>query len=194
MQWLHAVIYVFGIFLAVTIYKKYSIKTQKTSSYFPPHTTRKRYLELSEIHDPSDPIDHKLLATALLKRAITDIGRIMQIRTEKAPLQNLVQTGAISHSIFDNLVKAEEELEEEVQAVMMEAEIYKRGWGKTIFNEASNLFNLQKQQQETKETKESVKEEKVDDDLNVITEEERLELQKELIREEESGKKKKKKK
>jgi translocation protein SEC66 len=194
MQWLHAIIYLIGIFLAITIYKKYSIKTHKTSSYFPPHTTRKRYLELSEIHNPSDPIDHKLLATALLKRAMTDVGRIMQVREEKAPLQNLAQSGAISHSVYDNLVKAEAELEEEIESVMMEAEIYKKGWGKSIFNEASNLYNLQKQQKEKQEELEIKKEvKKKDDDLLVISEEERLEIQKQLIQEEELAKKKKKK-
>lgn len=202
MFWSHLIIYIIGILAAIIVYKKYQVKSKSQSNYFPPHLTRKRYLELSEIHNPSDPIDHKLLATALLKRAMTDVGRIMQIRTEKAPLQNLVQSGAISHSIFENLLKAERELEEEINSVMMEAEIYKKGWGKTIFNEASNLFNLQKQKEDAeaakleKQREEEEKQrglENSKEELNIISEQERLELQKQLILEEEAAKKKKKK-
>jgi translocation protein SEC66 len=196
--WSHFLIYIIGILIAIFVYKNYSVRKGNSKNYFPPHLTKQRYLELSEIHNPSDPIDHKLLATALLKRAITDVGRIIQIRAEKAPLQNLVQSGAISHSVFDNLLKAEAELEVEVNLVMQEAEIYKKGWGNSIFNEASNLYNIQKQKQEQEELKSqkqvASKEQVLQkEELNIISEQDRLEIQNELIREEEALKKKKKK-
>ena len=92
-------------------------------------------------------------------------------------------------------------MESEVNAVMMEAEIYKKGWGKTIFSEATNLFNIQKQKLDSLRTKQVEEQEKNKESLRLekeeileITEEERLEIQKSLIAQEEADKKKKKKK
>ncbi len=86
--------------------------------YFPVHQTKIRYLELSEQYSPEDGFGHKILTTALVKRAMTDVQRIWQLREEKAPLQQLVSKGAIGQEVWDNLCKAEADLELEIQQVV----------------------------------------------------------------------------
>jgi hypothetical protein len=89
----------------------------KSGGYFGPHTTKIQYLELSEQYSPEDPHGHKLLTTSLMKRAMTDIQRIWQLREEKPPLQQLIAKGAMGHELWDALLEAETELEKEVQQV-----------------------------------------------------------------------------
>jgi hypothetical protein len=94
------------------------ISSASSSEYFPPHETKLRYLALSEQYSPEDPQGHKLLSTALLKRAMTDVSRVLQLREEKGPLQQLVAKGSVNQEIFDNLLKAEAELEYEINLVI----------------------------------------------------------------------------
>ena len=89
------------------------------TSYFPPHQTKIRYLELSEQFSIDDAHGHKLLCTALLKRAMTDVERIWKLREEKAPLQQLVGKGAISHDVWEGLLAAEASMELEIQEVCL---------------------------------------------------------------------------
>lgn len=75
-------------------------------------------MELSEQYSIDDAHGHKLLCTALLKRAMTDVERIWKLREEKAPLQQLVGKGAISHEVWEGLLAAEASMESEIQEVL----------------------------------------------------------------------------
>lgn len=44
-------------------------------------------------HSPETDEGRKILATALMKRAVQDVRRIMKIREEKGPLAALVRSG-----------------------------------------------------------------------------------------------------
>ncbi|KAI8919591.1 Pre protein translocase subunit Sec66-domain-containing protein, partial [Entophlyctis helioformis] len=83
------------------------------------------------------------LVAALMKRALEDVRRVLKIREEKAPLQQMVRDGVVGEDLWDKMIRAEQELEAELQQVMEEADIYRPEWSKTIFQEASQLANLQ---------------------------------------------------
>ena len=91
--------------------------------YFPPHTSRNVYFSLQHLkdHDPSAPnVPESTLRAALLARAVEDIHRIIEIRTRKGPLATLLQRGVVGDEIWQRLVRAETELEEEVKDVVQE--------------------------------------------------------------------------
>ncbi|KAJ3043671.1 translocation protein S66 [Rhizophlyctis rosea] len=121
--------------------------TAKTE-YFARHLAKLQYDELSEMFSPEEPNGLKLLTTALMKRAMTDVQRAWKIRDEKPALQGLVKNGVVGEDLWENLTKAEQELEVEVQDVQAEAELYKEGWGQAIFQEASQIASMQKQREE----------------------------------------------
>ncbi|KAJ3056637.1 translocation protein S66 [Rhizophlyctis rosea] len=95
---------------------------------------------------PETPHGKKLLTTALLKRAVSDIQRARQIHEEKPPLQNLVKQGVVGDDLWEQLTAAEKELDMEVQEVVEEADIYQEGWGPKIFQEAGQIAQVQAQQ------------------------------------------------
>ncbi|KAJ3298153.1 translocation protein S66 [Blyttiomyces sp. JEL0837] len=127
--------------------QKSSSKANESSSYFPDHIPKRQYEELAEQYSPQDPHGLKLLTTALMRRAMVDVQRILQIREEKQPLQNLVRTGVIGEDMMEKITMAEKEVEAEIMELMEEAELYRPGWGKTIFQEASNFLQIQAQAQ-----------------------------------------------
>ncbi|KAI8922242.1 hypothetical protein PhCBS80983_g01958 [Powellomyces hirtus] len=148
------VLYLIGIGLLFTAYVRWNrakqlvaVEHAHTDGYFPPHTARTQYNELAEMYSPEDPNGLKLLMTALMKRALTDVQRVFHIREEKPPLQQLVNKGTVGEDLLEKLVTAEQELEGEINEVMEEAEMYKAGWGKTIFQEASQIVQMQAQRE-----------------------------------------------
>ncbi|KAJ3216731.1 translocation protein S66 [Dinochytrium kinnereticum] len=118
----------------------------KPGGYFPPHLQKNQYEELAEMYSPEDEAGLKILTSALVRRAMVDVQRIWQIREEKPSLQNLVRTGVLGEEMMEKITLAEKELEVEVQDIMTEADLYKAGWGKTIFQEATQFIQLQTQQ------------------------------------------------
>ncbi|KAI9355107.1 Sec62/63 complex, subunit Sec66 [Zopfochytrium polystomum] len=117
------------------------------AAYFPEHIARLQYDELTEMYSPEDEHGLKLLSIALMRRALVDVQRLIMIRDEKPSLQNLVKTGVLGENMLSLILKAEKELEAEMVEVVEEAEVYRTGWGKSIFQEASNLLQQQAQAQ-----------------------------------------------
>ncbi|KAJ3007617.1 translocation protein S66 [Thoreauomyces humboldtii] len=115
--------------------------------YFAPHVARTQYNELSEMFSPDDPNGQMLLMTALMKRAVADVQRVFHIKEEKPPLQQLVSKGTVGEDLLEKLNTAEGEMDGEINEVVEEAEMYKAGWGKTIFQEASQLVQMQAQRE-----------------------------------------------
>ncbi|KAJ3162785.1 translocation protein S66 [Geranomyces michiganensis] len=148
------VLYLTGVGLLFTAYitwnrskARAAVQHAHDEGYFPPHTSRTQYNELAEMFSPEDPNGLKLLMTSLMKRALTDVQRVFHINEEKAPLQALVNKGTVGEDLLEKLVAAEAELQSEINEVMEEAEMYRSGWGKTIFQEASQIVQMSAQQE-----------------------------------------------
>jgi len=90
--------------------------------WFPPHTTRNIYLSLLHLQDDPNQkkVPESILKAALLRRAEEDIRRILQIRTSKPALTNLLQRGSVGDDLWQRFSRAEKEVEEEVKDVVQE--------------------------------------------------------------------------
>lgn len=110
--------------------------------YFPRHVDRDVYVSLLQKSDP--PAPDSLLKAALLRRAVTDVTRIMRLREDKPALQNLLQKGSIGDDLWNSLLAAEKELEAEILETAAEANAYVDGWGTIIFQTATELLQSEK--------------------------------------------------
>ncbi|KAL2912971.1 Translocation protein S66 [Polyrhizophydium stewartii] len=143
-------VYVTSLAVLFALFARYNkgrqLQHNQSSSYFPLHTAKYEYEELAEQFSPEDPFGQMVLISSLMKRAVEDVRRVLKIREEKPPLQQMVRDGIVGEELFDRIVRAEQELEAELQMVMEDAEMYREGWGKTIFQEASQIAQQQIQQ------------------------------------------------
>ena len=57
------------------------------------------------------PAPETLLKAALVRRAMTDVTRIIRLREDKPALQILLQKGSIGDDLWNSLLAAEKELE-----------------------------------------------------------------------------------
>lgn len=110
--------------------------------YFSRHRERDIYVSLLQKTDPPTP-EH-LLKAALVRRAVTNVNRIMRIREDKPAMQNLLQKGSIGDDLWNSLLAAEKELEAEVLETMAEANTFVDGWGQIIFQTATEILHNDK--------------------------------------------------
>lgn len=113
------------------------VSAKRIDPYFPSHPTRDTYVTLLQA-DP--PVNDKVLKAALVSRAVTDVGRVLQLREDKPALQNLLQKGSVGDDFWNALLAAEKELEAEILDVVNEANSYVPGWGQIIFETASQVI------------------------------------------------------
>lgn len=127
--------------------------------WFPPHLQRNIYLSLLHL-DPEDgekgpKIPESILRAALLKRAVEDIHRIIQIRTAKQACSTLLARGSVGDDLWQRFLRAEKEMEEELRDVVMEvrtvicwwrdstdklqANGLSPNWGQVIFQSANEM-------------------------------------------------------
>lgn len=85
-----------------------------------------------------------LLKAALIRRAMTDVTRVVKLREDKPALQNLLQKGSIGDDLWNSLLQAEKELETEIMEVVAEANTFVEGWGAIIFQTAGELIANEK--------------------------------------------------
>ncbi|KAI5451936.1 Translocation protein S66 [Naganishia albida] len=116
-------------------------KISATEPWFPTHQARDLYITLLQA-DP--PTHEKILMSALLCRAVTDVKRIWQLRDSKQALNILVQKGSLGDETVTRFAAAEKELEAEVVDVVAEANTFKQGWGQWIFASASEIAQREK--------------------------------------------------
>lgn len=93
--------------------------------WFGPHLQRNIYLSLLHIEpenasEKSPKIPDSILRAALLRRAVEDIHRIVQIRAAKAACSTLLQRGSVGDDLWQRFSRAEKEMEEELRDVVME--------------------------------------------------------------------------
>lgn len=65
-------------------------------------------------------VPDSVLKAALLKRAVEDIQRIVQLRQAKPALQTLLQRGSVGEELWQRFQRAEQEMEGEVRDVVEE--------------------------------------------------------------------------
>ncbi|KAI1779956.1 Sec62/63 complex, subunit Sec66 [Hypoxylon cercidicola] len=128
-----------------TVYRKRkAFENANLEPWFPPHLQRNIYLTL--LHMEPEPGQEKMpkvpdsvVRAALLRRAVEDIRRIIQIRTSKQALNTLLQRGSVGDDLNQRFVRAEKEIEEELRDVVTEANALAPGWGQTIFQSANEI-------------------------------------------------------
>lgn len=110
--------------------------------YFPSHPERNAYITLLQKSDP--PAHDALLKSALVRRAMADVQRVLRIRDDKPALQNLLQKGSVGDDLWNSLLAAEKEIEAEVREVVAEANSFVEGWGQVIFPTANEMLANEK--------------------------------------------------
>ncbi|TCD61806.1 translocation protein S66 [Steccherinum ochraceum] len=138
-------LYLFSIFGGLWIFSGWyrrRIASKEVEPYFPRHKERDIYITLLQRTDPPTP-EH-LLKAALVRRAMTDVQRILRLREDKPALQQLLQKGSIGDDLFNSLLAAEKELEAEILEVAAEANTFVEGWGQIIFQTATEMLHNEK--------------------------------------------------
>ncbi|KAJ9142134.1 Translocation protein sec66 [Pleurostoma richardsiae] len=128
-----------------TIYRKRKAsQSANLAPWFPPHLQRNIYLSLlhlepAEGQEKAPKVPDSVLRAALLRRAVEDIHRIIQIRTAKAACSSLLQRGSVGDDLWQRFSRAEKEMEDELRDVVMEANALAPNWGQTIFQSANEI-------------------------------------------------------
>lgn len=84
-------------------------------------------------------VPDSVVRAALLRRAVEDIRRIIQIRTGKQACGMLLQRGSVGDDLWQRFQRAEREMEEELRDVVMEANALVPNWGQIIFQTANAI-------------------------------------------------------
>lgn len=100
-------------------------KTARAASlepWFPPHLQKNVYLSLLHLEPEagSPKVPDSVLKAALLRRAMEDIKRIIEIRNSKGALAGLLQRGSVGDDLWQRFLRAEKEIEEELRDVVTE--------------------------------------------------------------------------
>jgi translocation protein SEC66 len=129
---LYLTILIGSLYAFSTLYRKrQQSKAANLEPWFPQHRQRDIYLSLLHL-DPAEASDSgesekklskvpdSVLKAALLRRALEDIKRIVQLRNGKPALQTLLQRGSVGDELWQRFLRAEKEMEEEVKDVVNE--------------------------------------------------------------------------
>jgi translocation protein SEC66 len=133
------------------------VLAKKLPQYFPSHAERNAYVTLLQKTDP--PASDPLLKSALVRRAMADVLRVIRLREDKPALQALLQKGSIGDDLWNSLLAAEKELEAEIMEVVAEANTFVEGWGQVIFPTANEMIANEKMRslfESTEETRQAL--------------------------------------
>ncbi|KAJ1839201.1 translocation protein Sec66, partial [Coemansia sp. RSA 2703] len=132
---------VFGTFVHY-YHKRKAQSLSKLESWYPTHPERDIYFSLVKLQKQSpELVSTEALMAALLRRAMTDIIRMVELQGNKATLAALVKSGAMSEEYLHQFNASDNEKDAELMSVAQEAERLKPGWGRTIFSSASEMVN-----------------------------------------------------
>ncbi|KAL3423549.1 preprotein translocase subunit Sec66 [Phlyctema vagabunda] len=124
--------------------KRKAVASATLAPWFPPHLQRNIYLSLLHL-EPADgeekapAVPDSVIRAALLRRAVEDIHRIIQIRTAKQACSTLLQRGSVGDDLWQRFLRAEKEMEAELRDVVLEANALHPNWGQTIFQSANEI-------------------------------------------------------
>lgn len=96
------------------------------------------------------PVAEHHLQSALLKRAMEGVRRVLAVQQEKPALLQLLKTGHLGDDVWQEFQAAEQETMQELQDIALEANTFKDNWSKTIFTTASQMLESDKQKQDQK--------------------------------------------
>ncbi|KAJ2562781.1 translocation protein Sec66 [Coemansia sp. RSA 1836] len=132
---------VFGTFVHY-YHKRKAVALAKLEAWYPTHEERTIYYSLVTLQktNPS-AVSNEVLKAALIRRAMTDIIRAVEVQANKATLPTLVKAGAMSEEYLHQFNAAEAELNAEMVSVVQEAERLQKGWGNGIMPAASEMIN-----------------------------------------------------
>ncbi|KAK1757660.1 putative translocation protein sec66 protein [Echria macrotheca] len=124
--------------------KRKAMESANLEPWFPPHLQRNVYLSLLHMEpeagsEKAPKVPESVIRAALLRRAVEDIHRIIQIRTAKAACGSLLQRGSVGDDLWQRFQRAEKEMEEELRDVVMEANALAPNWGQIIFQSANEI-------------------------------------------------------
>src|SRR5689334_12651320 len=111
---------VFGTFVRFYHRRKAEAMSQ-LQPWFGDHKYKQVYISLLQVEPP---VDEFLLKSALLRRAMTVVDRVLQLREQKPPLSQLMKAGSIGEEVWNQFLKAESEIEQEVMEVIEEANTF----------------------------------------------------------------------
>lgn len=137
--------------------RRKALAATRLKPWFPQHITRQIYLTLLEQASTasssstksglstSSPrkIPDSVLRAALLRRATTDIHRLIQVRNAKPALAQLLQRGAVGDELWQRFQIAEKEIQDELRDVVGEANALGPNWGQTIFQSAGECAHAE---------------------------------------------------
>lgn len=103
----------------------FTVQSATLAPWFPPHLQRDIYLTLQHLEpeggqDKAPVVPESILRAALLRRAVEDIQRIIQVRTAKQACSSLLQRGSVGDDLWQRFLRAEKEVEEELRDVVLE--------------------------------------------------------------------------
>jgi len=126
-----------------SLYRKRKAAASATlAPWFPPHMQRNIYFTLMQVPEGAEKapvVPESVLRAALLRRAVEDIHRIIQVRSAKQACSTLLQRGSVGDDLWQRFLRAEKEMEEELRDVVMEANALSPNWGQTIFQSANEI-------------------------------------------------------
>ena len=131
----------------------FTAKSSALEPWFPPHLQKNIYLSLLHLEqtepgkDKPVTVPDSVLKAALLRRAVEDINRIIQIRDGKQALATLLARGSVGDDLWQRFLRAENEVQEELKDVVNEANALAPGWGTVIFQSANEIHANQKTRQ-----------------------------------------------
>lgn len=131
----YLIILIGSLYSFSSVYRQRQVsRASKLEPWFPQHVTRNIYLSLLHL-DPEtagsegdgekklSKVPDSVLKAALLKRAVEDIQRIVQLRQAKPALQTLLQRGSVGDELWQRFQRAEQEMEIEVKDVVNEVSL-----------------------------------------------------------------------
>lgn len=101
------------------------MQSANLAPWFGPHLQRNIYLSLLHM-TPEDgaektpKIPDSVLRAALMRRAVEDIKRLIQIKSAKQACGALLQRGSVGDDLWQRFERAEKEMEEELRDVVQE--------------------------------------------------------------------------
>ncbi|KAK2600250.1 Translocation protein S66 [Conoideocrella luteorostrata] len=124
--------------------KRKAAESANLAPWFPPNLQRNVYLSLLHMEpedgkEKSPKVPDSVLKAALLRRAVEDIDRLIQIKSAKQACSSLLLRGSVGDDLWQRFQRAEKEMEEELRDVVTEANALAPNWGPTIFQSAHEI-------------------------------------------------------
>jgi translocation protein SEC66 len=116
---------------------KLTAKAATLAPWFPPHLQRNIYLSLLHLepeagNEKAPKVPDSVIRAALLRRAVEDIHRIIQVRSAKQACSTLLARGSVGDDLWQRFLRAEKEMEEELRDVVLEVSMLFRVVAKSL--------------------------------------------------------------